>query len=181
VNKILAIFFLILLAPLLILIGLIIVLEDGFPIIFRQKRIGLNNTHFSIFKFRTMKKNTPDIPTHLMVNNRPYTRMGPYIRKYSLDELPQLLNIVRGEIKFIGPRPALYNQKDLIKMRTEKNIHTLLPGITGWAQVNGRDEISLNQKVELDYYYLKNMSFRLNIFILWLTIMKVIKAEGVSI
>tara|TARA_B100000519_G_scaffold202140_1_gene219599 strand:- start:415 stop:765 length:351 start_codon:yes stop_codon:yes gene_type:complete len=116
-----------------------------------------------------------------MVNNRPYTRMGPYIRKYSLDELPQLLNIVRGEIKFIGPRPALYNQKDLIKMRTEKNIHTLLPGITGWAQVNGRDEISLNQKVELDYYYLKNMSFRLNIFILWLTIMKVIKAEGVSI
>tara|TARA_B100002051_G_C16591044_1_gene562858 strand:- start:260 stop:754 length:495 start_codon:yes stop_codon:yes gene_type:complete len=163
------------------LVGLIIVLEDGFPIIFRQKRIGLNNNHFLIFKFRTMKKNTPDIPTHLMDKNIPYTRIGPYIRKYSLDELPQLVNIVRGEIKFIGPRPALYNQKDLIKMRTEKNIHTLLPGITGWAQVNGRDELSMAQKVELDYFYLKNISFRLNVFILWLTILKVIKAEDVSI
>mgnify|MGYP001388854955 CR=1 FL=1 len=180
-NKILAFIFLILLTPLLMLVGLIIVLEDGFPIIFRQKRIGLNNNHFLIFKFRTMKKNTPDIPTHLMDKNIPYTRIGPYIRKYSLDELPQLVNIVRGEIKFIGPRPALYNQKDLIKMRTEKNIHTLLPGITGWAQVNGRDELSMAQKVELDYFYLKNISFRLNVFILWLTILKVIKAEDVSI
>ena len=128
-----------------------------------------------------MKKNTPDIPTHLVKNGKSlYTAIGPFLRKYSIDELPQLINIVKGDMTFIGPRPALYNQDDLIELRTQTGVHTLMPGVSGWAQVNGRDELSIPEKVKMDEYYLKNKSLLLNIKILFMTVFKVFKTEGVS-
>ncbi len=128
-----------------------------------------------------MKKDTPDIATHLVNDSDSlYTAIGPFLRKYSIDELPQLINIVKGDMTFIGPRPALYNQDDLIELRTQAGVHSLLPGVTGWAQVNGRDELSIPEKVKMDEYYLKNQSFWLNIKILWMTVLKVCKAEGVK-
>lgn len=180
-TKLFSIFILICISPLFAIVALIIILDDGFPVLFKQKRIGKNNSHFWIYKFRTMKKDTPDIPTHLV--NDPsvlFTISGPFLRKFSFDELPQLFNIIKGEMTIIGPRPALFNQEDLKKMRTECGVHKLLPGITGWAQVNGRDELSIPKKVSLDEYYLKNRSILLDMKILYLTLLKVIKSEGVS-
>ena len=128
-----------------------------------------------------MKKNTPDIPTHLVKDEKSlYTSIGPFLRKFSIDELPQLINIVKGDMTFIGPRPALYNQDDLIALRTQAGVHSLMPGVTGWAQVNGRDELSIPDKVKMDEYYLKNKSLWLNIKILFKTVIKVFKSEGVS-
>ncbi|MBT7515716.1 MAG: sugar transferase, partial [Candidatus Marinimicrobia bacterium] len=148
---------------------------------FKQKRVGQNNAHFWIYKFRTMKKNTPDIPTHLVKNGKSlYTAIGPFLRKYSIDELPQLINIVKGDMTFIGPRPALYNQDDLIELRTQAGVDRLIPGVTGWAQVNGRDELSIPDKVKMDEYYLKNKSLWLDIKILFMTVFKVFKTEGVK-
>jgi O-antigen biosynthesis protein WbqP len=170
------------LSPILLAIYILVYIDDGHPIIFKQKRVGFNNKLFWIFKFRTMKHNTLDIPTHLLKKNTiSYTKYGKFLRKYSLDELPQLINILKNDISFIGPRPSLYNQKDLIQKRTKENIHLILPGITGWAQVNGRDELSVNEKVKLDSYYLKNKSVFLNCKILVLTIYKVVRSEDVSI
>ena len=143
--------------------------------------MGQDNTHFGIFKSRTMKKDTPDIPTHLVDDGQSlYTSIGPFLRKFSLDELPQLINIFRGDMVFIGPRPALYNQDDLAELRTQVGIHTLMPGVTGWAQVNGRDELSISEKVKMDVYYFEHRSINLYIKILWLTLLKVFKGEGVS-
>ena len=128
-----------------------------------------------------MKNNTPDIPTHLLKNSDlMYTSIGPFLRKYSIDELPQLINILKGEMVFIGPRPALYNQDDLIRLRTEAKVHTLSPGVTGWAQVNGRDELSIEKKVELDKYYKNNISILLNMKIIILTFFKVLKSDGIT-
>ena len=156
-------------------------IDDGFPIYFRQKRIGSNNTEFWVYKFRTMKNDIPDIPTHLFDENQNlYTLSGPLIRKFSIDELPQLINILKGEMVFIGPRPALYNQDDLAELRTKAGVHTLMPGVTGWAQVNGRDELSIPDKVKMDTYYLENKSLWLDIKILFLTVLKVFKTEGVT-
>ena len=180
--KVITIILLILLSPLFLIITIAILLDDGFPIFFKQKRFGKNNIHFDIIKFRTMKKNTPDVPTHLLeVDKKIYTKFGLLFRKLSLDELPQLLNIIKGEMVFIGPRPALHNQEDLIQKRTLKGIHRLYPGITGWAQVNGRDELTISEKVNMDLYYLNNRSLKLNLMILWLTLLKVVKTEGVSL
>ena len=148
---------------------------------FKQKRVGLNNVHFWIYKFRTMKKDAPDIATHLVKDSTPlYTSIGPFLRMFSFDELPQLINILKGDMIFIGPRPALYNQDDLIELRTQTGVHTLMPGVSGWAQVNGRDELSIPEKVKMDEYYLKNKSLLLNIKILFMTVFKVFKTEGVS-
>ena len=156
-------------------------LDDGLPIFFKQKRVGLNNVHFWIYKFRTMKKDAPDIATHLVKDGTSlYTSIGPFLRKFSLDELPQLMNILKGDMTFIGPRPALYNQDDLIDLRSKAGVHHLKPGVTGWAQVNGRDELSIPDKVKMDEYYLKNKSLWLDIKILFLTLLKVFKAEGVK-
>jgi len=128
-----------------------------------------------------MKKDTPDIPTHLVNDSDSlYTAIGPFLRKYSIDELPQLINIVKGDMIFIGARPALYNQDDLIELRTQTGVHTLMPGVSGWAQVNGRDELSIQEKVKMDVYYLKNKSLWLDIKILFMTVFKVFKTEGVS-
>ena len=173
---------LIALSPAILFIAILIYLDDGFPLIFKQKRVGINNRIFWIYKFRTMKLGTPNVATDLLNSgNEVYTKSGPVLRKFSLDELPQLVNIFKGDISFIGPRPALYNQYNLIELRTEKKIHMLMPGLTGWAQVNGRDNLSVKEKVELDNYYLKNKSIMLDFKILGLTILKVLKAEHVTI
>ena len=128
-----------------------------------------------------MKKDTPDIPTHLVNDSDSlYTAIGPFLRKYSIDELPQLINIVKGDMIFIGARPALYNQDDLNNLRTEAGVQVLTPGVTGWAQVNGRDELSIPDKVKMDIYYLENQSLWLDIKILFMTVFKVFKTEGVK-
>ena len=180
-TKIVSILLLICLFPIFVIVTLAIIIDDGFPILFRQKRVGQNNSLFWIYKFRTMKKDAPDIATHLVKDSTSlYTSTGPFLRKYSFDELPQLINILKGDMIFIGPRPALYNQDDLIELRTQAGVQTLMPGVTGWAQVNGRDELSIPDKVKMDEYYLKNQSLWLNIKILFKTVIKVFKMEGVS-
>ena len=180
-SKLFILIFLICLSPVFALVALAIIINDGFPIFFKQKRVGLNNIHFWIYKYRTMKKDTPDIATHLVNDSDSlYTAIGPFLRKYSIDELPQLINIVKGDMTFIGPRPALYNQDDLIDMRTKAGVNRLVPGVTGWAQVNGRDELSIPDKVKMDIYYLENQSLWLDIKIIFMTVLKVFKTEGVS-
>jgi O-antigen biosynthesis protein WbqP len=180
-NNILALIILLISCPFLIFIFILILLDNGLPILFKQKRIGLDNKVFIIYKFRTMKLDTPDIATHLLESNKSlYTYFGPFLRKYSIDEIPQLINIIKGEMAFIGPRPALYNQVDLINLRNKYNIYSLKPGVTGWAQVNGRDELSISEKVEMDKFYLQNKSIYLNIKILFFTIIKAVKAESVK-
>ena len=167
--------------PIFFIIGLIIVTDDGFPIFFLQKRIGKNKKLFHIIKFRTMNNNTKDIATHLVKNyDNKILRSGSFLRKYSLDELPQIINVIFGDINFIGPRPALFNQQDLIELRERYNIHSIKPGITGWAQVNGRDSLSIKEKVRYDDYYVKNKSFILDIKILYKTIFKVFFAKDIS-
>jgi O-antigen biosynthesis protein WbqP len=180
-TKLFSLLLLICLSPIFVFVALAIIIDDGFPIIFLQRRIGINNDEFWIYKFRTMKKETPDIPTHLVKEAQDYnTVIGPILRKSSIDELPQLINIIKGEMVFVGPRPALHNQGDLIKLRTEKNIHKLKSGVTGWAQVNGRDDLSIPEKVKLDEYYLQNKSFLLNIKILFMTVVQVLFPKGLS-
>ena len=180
-SKIFSLFLLISFSPILILIAIAIMLNSGFPILFKQKRVGQNNAYFWIYKFRTMKRNTPNIATHLFEDSTSfYTSIGLFLRKFSLDELPQLFNILKGDMIFIGPRPALYNQDDLIKLRTQVGVHLLMPGLTGWAQVNGRDELSIKKKVKMDEYYFKNKSLLLDIKILFMTVFKVFKMDGVS-
>ena len=170
------------LSPVFVIVSLLIIFDDGLPVIYKQKRVGRNNIHFWIYKFRTMKKGTPDLASHLVKNSQSlYTSIGPLLRKFSLDELPQLINIIKGDMKFIGPRPSLHNQDDLNELRTEVGIHSLSPGVTGWAQINGRDELSISEKVKMDLYYKNNKSIFLNMKILSLTLLKVFKAENVSI
>jgi len=180
-SKIISLLILLCISPILAIITLSIIIDDGFPVFFKQKRIGQNNRLFWIYKFRTMKKETPDIPTHMVKNpSLFFTKGGSFLRKTSLDELPQLINILKGEMIFVGPRPALYNQEDLKVLRTKYGVHTLIPGVTGWAQVNGRDELSIPEKVEMDTYYLENKSVWIDIKILLLTILKAFKLQGVS-
>ena len=182
VRKFIALLIVLLLAPVYLIVFFVILFDDGFPILFMQKRIGENNKEFNIFKFRTMKKSTPNKATHLLNNSKDfYNKSGPFLRKYSIDELPQLFNIVIGDLNFIGPRPALYNQDDLKALRTKKKIHLIKPGITGWAQINGRDNISIEEKVNLDYYYMKNQTLFLDFKILFNTIYKILKSEDVMI
>ena len=181
VNKIAAVILLIILSPILILISILIWFEDGFPILFSQKRVGMNYSFFNIYKFRSMKKETPNVATHLLYNSEKYIlKSGKLIRKLSLDELPNLINIVNGEMVFIGPRPALYNQEDLMRLRVEEGVDKLKPGITGWAQVNGRDNISINEKVNLEKYYLLNKSVELDFKIILLTFSSVLKSKGIK-
>ncbi|TRZ65173.1 MAG: sugar transferase [Comamonadaceae bacterium] len=151
------------------------------PALYWSDRVGRNNGNFKMPKFRTMRVGTPALATHLMGNPKEYlTPIGSFLRRSSLDELPQLWSVLVGDMSLVGPRPALFNQQDLIELRTKYGIHLLLPGLTGWAQVNGRDELSIEDKVALDVYYLKNQSLWLDIKILWLTLIKVVRREGVS-
>lgn len=179
-SRFVSLILLIIISPLLILVCLLIIIDDGYPILFRQKRIGRNKIKFTIYKFRTMKKSIPDIPTDLLPRNKDlFTKTGPFLRKLSIDELPQLVNIIIGDMRFIGPRPALYNQNKLIKLREEENIFDLYPGVTGWAQVNGRDSLNDAAKVGFEKYYLENKSFFLNFKIILLTIYKVCLAKNI--
>jgi O-antigen biosynthesis protein WbqP len=165
----------------ILFIALIVKLTSKGPAIHWSKRIGMNNAIFLMAKFRTMRIDTPQVATHLMSNPRQWvTPIGKFLRKYSLDELPQLINILRGDISFVGPRPALFNQDDLRELRTQKGIHVLKPGLTGWAQVNGRDELPIPVKVDFDEYYLKHRSFWFDIRIIFLTLVKALKGEGVT-
>lgn len=165
----------------MLLISLFVKMTSKGAIMYWSDRVGKNNIIFSMPKFRTMRTDTPVVATHLLKNPDEYlTAVGRFLRKTSLDELPQLYNIINGDMSFVGPRPALFNQDDLIKLRTEKGIHQIVPGITGWAQINGRDELPIPVKVNFDEYYLKNQSFLFDMKILWLTLLKVIKREGVS-
>ena len=151
------------------------------PCLYWSDRVGIKNRIFSMPKFRTMRIDTPAIATHLLSDPDAFlTPVGGILRKFSLDELPQLWSVITGHMSIVGPRPALYNQDDLIALRTAKGVHALVPGITGWAQINGRDELPIPVKVELDEYYLKNRSLGFDLKILWLTFAKVVKREGVS-
>jgi O-antigen biosynthesis protein WbqP len=171
---------LILLLPVLLL-GIAVRLTSKGPALYWSDRVGQNNVIFKMPKFRSMRVGTPAVATHLLADARSHlTPIGSFLRNNSLDELPQLWSVLAGDMSFLGPRPALFNQQDLIELRTKFEVHLLLPGITGWAQVNGRDELSVEDKVALDIYYLKNKSFGLDIKILWLTLIKVFRREGVS-
>ena len=171
---------LLLLIPFLLIAILVIVTSKG-PVLYWSDRIGKNNKTFKMPKFRSMLINTPTLATHLLDNPDSYlTPIGRFLRTTSLDELPQLFCVLKDDMSFVGPRPALYNQNDLISLRTHKSVDKLLPGITGWAQVNGRDELSIPDKVLLDVEYLNRQSFWLDIKILWMTLLKVIKRDGVD-
>ena len=180
-NRLLALILLFLFSPILLIVALVILFEDGFPVFFTQKRVGINYTFFNIYKFRSMKKNTPNVATHLLDNPEQYLlKIGMFIRKTSLDELPNLINILKGEMVFVGPRPALYNQDDLMILRIATGVDKLKPGITGWAQINGRDDISIERKVQLEQEYLKTRSTLLDIEIIIKTFTNVLFSKGVS-
>lgn len=170
----------IIIAPSLITALLIKITSKG-SILFWSKRIGVNNKIFLMPKFRTMKQNTPDVATHLLKDPDQFlTSIGPFLRRTSLDEIPQLYSVLLGDMSLVGPRPALFNQEDLINLRTEKGIHKLKPGITGWAQVNGRDEITIPEKVSLEEEYSDKMSWKMDMCILWLTFVKVLKKDSIT-
>ena len=162
------------------ILAILVKLTSPGPAIYWSDRVGKKNKNFLMPKFRTMHKDSPEVATHLLQNAENYlTPFGSFLRRNSLDELPQLWSVLKGDMSFVGPRPALFNQDDLIKLRTEKEIYKLLPGITGWAQINGRDDIPIPIKVLYDEYYLKNQSFFFDLKILWNTFFKVIKKEGI--
>ena len=162
------------------MVVLFIFIEDGYPVFFKQKRIGVNYSFFFIYKFRSMKKNTPNVATHLLTNPDQYLlKIGLILRKLSLDELPNLINVLKGEMVFVGPRPALYNQDDLMQLRVATGVSKLKPGITGWAQINGRDEITIAEKVKFEQEYLYKKSFLFDIEILIKTFTNVLFSKGV--
>lgn len=169
------------LAPVYLLVALAIVIDDPGPVFFRQKRVGIHKTHFQILKFRTMKMNTPkDTPTHLLANPQQYiTRVGRILRKLSLDELPQIFQIFTGEMSIIGPRPALWNQFDLIEERDKYGANDVRPGLTGWAQINGRDELPIDVKARYDGEYVERLSFLFDCKCFFGTIASVLKSDGV--
>lgn len=172
---------LILLSPAFLILSILIKKESEGPILFKQKRVGLNKTHFNILKFRTMRIDTPkDSPTHLLENPDQYiTKIGKFLRKSSLDELPQIWNIFRGEMSIIGPRPALWNQYDLIEERDKYGANDVPPGLTGWAQINGRDELPIDVKAKLDGEYVEKKSLWMDTKCFFLTILSVMKSDGV--
>jgi len=180
-SRILSLILLIIFFPFYFLIALAIFIEDGYPIFFTQKRVGVNYSFFKIYKFRSMKKSTPNVATHLLVNPDQYIlKVGKLLRNASLDELPNLLNIVKGEMVFVGPRPALFNQDDLMKLRVETGVYKLKPGITGWAQINGRDEVSISEKVSLEQEYLYRQSLLFDLEIILKTFLNVLVRKGIS-
>lgn len=164
-----------------ILVALAVWLTSSGPILYWSDRIGQHNKVFKMPKFRSMRTSTPAVATHLLNNPSSHlTPIGLFLRKMSLDELPQIWNILNGDMSFVGPRPALFNQYDLIDLRVKAGVHELIPGLTGWAQVNGRDELSIKEKVKLDVEYLQRQSLAFDIFILWRTFVKVLKQDGIS-
>ena len=180
-DLILALILICLLGWLIFLVAMIVRLTSKGPIFFWSSRVGINNQLFMMPKFRTMLVKTPVLATHLMTNPQAFlSPVGAFLRRFSLDELPQLFSILKGDMSFVGPRPALFNQDDLIALRTEKGVSKLVPGVTGWAQVNGRDMLSIPDKVALDVEYLNRQSFWFDMKILWMTVLKVVKRDNVS-
>jgi O-antigen biosynthesis protein WbqP len=165
----------------MILIALFVKITSRGPVLYWSDRVGIDNRIFKMPKYRTMKVGTPAVATHLLTTPDQYlTPIGKTLRKYSLDELPQLFSVIKGDMSFVGPRPALYNQDDLVELRTMKGIHKLVPGITGWAQINGRDDLPIPAKVDLDAYYLKNQSFAFDLKTLLLTFSSVVGSKGIQ-
>ena len=180
-DSLLVVIVIILLVVPIILAAIAVRITSKGGVLYWSDRIGRNNEIFKMPKFRSMRIDTPAVATHLLDNPDSYlSPIGGFFRRSSLDELPQLFSVLKGDMSFVGPRPALFNQEDLIALRTEKGVDKLLPGITGWAQVNGRDELSIPDKVALDVEYLNRQSFWLDIKILWMTFLKVVNRDGVS-
>ena len=177
----LAVLALLFVLPISGLLAALVLLTSPGPALYWSDRVGRHNRIFKMPKFRSMRIDTPAVATHLLENPDQWlTPIGSFLRKTSLDELPQLWNILKGDMSFVGPRPALFNQDDLIALRTEAGVHALLPGLTGWAQVNGRDELPIPEKVKLDAEYMQKRSFGFDLWILWLTLLKVLRRDGVS-
>ncbi len=177
----LSLFLLIIFSVPMLFLSLLVKLTSKGPVLYWSDRVGKNNTIFKMPKFRTMKIDTPAVATHLLSNPDQYlTPIGKFLRKSSLDELTQLISILKGDMSFVGPRPALFNQHDLVELRTKKGVHLLTPGLTGWAQINGRDELPIPIKVEFDEYYLMHRSFLFDLKIIFLTALKVVRREGVT-
>lgn len=170
-----------LLLPLIVLVAVLVRLTSTGPALYWSDRVGRHNKIFRMPKFRSLRIDTPAVATHLLQNPEQWlTPIGSFLRKTSLDELPQLWSILKGDMSFVGPRPALFNQEDLIALRTDAGVHELLPGLTGWAQINGRDELPIPDKVKLDIEYLQRHSFIFDLRILWMTVLKVLRRDGVS-
>ena len=170
-----------LLLPLIVFVAVLVRLTSPGPALYWSDRVGRHNKIFRMPKFRSMRIDTPAVATHLLQNPDQWlTPIGSFLRKSSLDELPQLWSILNGDMSFVGPRPALFNQEDLIALRTDAGVHELLPGLTGWAQINGRDELPIPDKVKLDIEYLQKHSFVFDLEILWMTFLKVLRRDGVS-
>lgn len=165
----------------LLVIALLVKFTSSGPVLYWSSRVGKDNLLFRMPKFRTMRVNTPEVATHLLADSHQYlTPVGAFLRRYSFDELPQLWSVITGDMSMVGPRPALFNQDDLIALRTAKGVHQLIPGITGWAQINGRDDLPIPIKVEFDVHYLKHRSLMFDIRILFLTLFRVLRREGVT-
>lgn len=181
IDRFLAFIGLIVLSPLFLILIIAIKLDSPGPIFFRQKRVGIHKTHFEILKFRTMRTDTPkDMPTHMLKNPDQYiTKVGRFLRKTSLDELPQIINILKGDMAIVGPRPALWNQYDLIEERDKYGANDILPGLTGWAQINGRDELEILVKAKLDGDYVAKMSFGMDLRCILGTVVSVARQDGV--
>jgi len=176
-----AVLLLIFLSIPMLVISILIKLTSKGPVLYWSDRVGRNNAIFRMPKFRSMRTDTPPVATHLLLNPEKYvTTVGKWLRKTSIDELPQLFSVLKGNMSFVGPRPALFNQDDLVALRTSNNIHTLIPGITGWAQINGRDELPILVKVDYDLYYLQRRSFLFDLKILLMTLTNVIAGKGVQ-
>ncbi len=180
-DFILSLIAMILLSWLFVILIVLIKIDSKGPILFKQKRVGIHKKHFMIYKFRTMRTDTPkDMPTHMLKNPEQFiTKVGKFLRKTSLDELPQLLNIIKGDMAIVGPRPALWNQYDLIEERDKYGANDVLPGLTGWAQINGRDELEIPVKAALDGEYIKKMGFTMDVKCIFGTVKSVLKHEGV--
>lgn len=180
-DIVLALLLLALTSPLFVVVAILVALTSRGPVLHWSDRVGKDNRLFRMPKFRSMRTDTPQVPTHLLANACYYlTPIGGFLRKSSLDELPQLFSILTGKLSFVGPRPALFNQKDLIALRTERGVHRLVPGLTGWAQVNGRDEIPIPLKVQFDFEYLRRRTFVFDLQVILITAIKVMRSEGVQ-
>ena len=180
-NRLISVILILLLSPVFVICALAIWIEDGSPVLFVQKRVGKEYSFFNMYKFRSMRLDTPNVATHLLQHPDQYVlKTGKILRKLSLDELPNLFNILKGEMCFVGPRPALFNQDDLMKLRINAGVHTLMPGVTGWAQVNGRDELKLEQKVSYEKEYMLKRSILFDFYIIFLTLTQALTSKGVK-
>ncbi|MBI4656297.1 MAG: sugar transferase [Elusimicrobia bacterium] len=180
-DVVLSLISLVILSIPMLIVALLLKLTSKGPVLYWSDRIGRNNITFRMPKFRTMRNDTPAVATHLLKDpDRFLNQVGKFLRKYSLDELPQLFSIIKGDMSFVGPRPALFNQDDLIKLRTEKGVHAIAPGLTGWAQINGRDDLSIPAKVDYDEYYLTHRSIVFDVKILLMTFYQALMGKGVK-